>query len=177
MKSYLTSFILRTICAFLQVFLIFFFFFSVLFLLFSIICYRRVSSQTYCTYIHEHPSTILSLTAWILSYIYVLLRKDSGRVLLSLIRLSKICLYIYTVKIFTVMPTKSDSDIMPCLQLPSKNINLYTAPEPMRINRSLVYKSFPVDRINTQVTYRFYVPITLQTKHEFTVTPGLQDSI
>ena len=67
------------------------------------------------------------------------------------------------------MPTKSDSDIMPCLQLPSKNINLYTAPEPMRINRSLVYKSFPVDRINTQVTYRFYVPITLQTKHEFTV--------
>ena len=35
-------------------------FFSVLFLLFSIICYRKVSSQTYCTYIHEHVSVFLS---------------------------------------------------------------------------------------------------------------------
>ena len=62
------------------------------------------------------------------------------------------------------MPTKSDSDIMPCLQLPSKNINLYTPPEPMRINRSPVYKSYPVDRTNTQVTYRFYVPDNFANK-------------
>ena len=34
----------------------------------------------------------------------------------------------------------------------------------MRINRSLVYKSFPVDRINTQVTYPFYVPDNFANK-------------
>ena len=140
----------------LSFFFFFFFFFKSCFFYFSIICYRKVSSQTYCTYIHTYMSTlktILSLTAWILSYIYVLLRKDSGRVLLSLILLSNICLYIYAVKIATVLPTKSDSDIMPRLQLPSKNINLYTSPEPMRINRSLVYESFRMDRIYTQVIY------------------------
>ena len=114
-------------------FFFFFFFFKSCFFYFSIICYRKVSSQN-ILYIHTYMSTlktILSLTAWILSYIYVLLRKDSGRVLLSLILLSNICLYIYAVKIATVLPTKSDSDIMPRLQLPSKNINLYTSPEPM----------------------------------------------
>ena len=133
-----------------------FFFFS--FSLVSFIFYNLLQKgiQPNILYIHTYMSTlktILSLTAWILSYIYVLLRKVSGRVLLSLILLSNICLYIYAVKIATVLPTKSDSDIMPRLQLPSKNINLYTSPEPMRINRSLVYESFRMDRTNTQVTY------------------------
>ena len=40
----------------------------------------------------------------------------------------------------TVVPTKSDSDIILCLQKPSKTLTVYT--------------SLP-DRINTQVIYRF----------------------
>ena len=138
-----------------HLFFFFFFFFLVLFLLFFYNLLQK-GIQPNILYIYTYMSTlktILSLTAWILSYIYVLLRKDSGRVLLSLMLLSNICLYIYAVKIANVLPTKSDSDIMPRLQLPSKNINLYTSPEPMRINRSLVYESFRMDRINTQVIY------------------------
>ena len=45
----------------------------------------------------------------------------------------------------TVVPAKSDSDVMFCLQ----------SNQGLRIDRSLVYKSYPQDRINTQVIYRF----------------------
>ena len=38
----------------------------------------------------------------------------------------------------TVVPAKSDSDVILCLQLLSKN-NLYTLLDLMRIDRSLVY--------------------------------------
>ena len=46
-------------------------------------------------------------------------------------------------------PTKSDSDVIFCLQLLSK-FNLYIPLELTLINRSLVFQSYPVDRINTQ---------------------------
>ena len=45
----------------------------------------------------------------------------------------------------TIVPTKSDSDVMFCLQ----------SYQGIRIDRSLVYQSYPQDRINTQVIYRF----------------------
>ena len=38
------------------------------------------------------------------------------------------------------------------------NINLYTPLELARIDRSLVYKSYPQDMINTQVIYRLQIP-------------------
>ena len=44
-----------------------------------------------------------------------------------------------------VLPDKSDSDVMFCLQ------SYYG----LRIDRSLVYSSYPQDRINTQVISRF----------------------
>ena len=44
----------------------------------------------------------------------------------------------------TVLPAKSDSDVMFCLQ----------SYEGLIIDRSLVYLSYPQDRINTQVIYR-----------------------
>ena len=53
----------------------------------------------------------------------------------------------------TVVPTKSDSDVILCLQLLSKN-NSYTLLDLTLIYRSLVYKSYPEDRIDTQVNYR-----------------------
>ena len=43
------------------------------------------------------------------------------------------------------MPVKSDSDAMFCLQ----------SYQGLIIDKSLVYKSYPQDRINTQVIYRF----------------------
>ena len=49
------------------------------------------------------------------------------------------------IRTFTVLPAKSDSDIMFCLQ----------SYQGLRIDRSLVYQSYPQDRINTQVIYRF----------------------
>ena len=49
------------------------------------------------------------------------LEKKSGRVLLSLkTTLKHMLVYIYTVKISTVVPSKNDIDIVPCLQLLSK---------------------------------------------------------
>ena len=45
----------------------------------------------------------------------------------------------------TVPPAKSDSDVMFCLQ----------SYQGLKIDRSLVYKSYPQDRINTQVNFRF----------------------
>ena len=45
----------------------------------------------------------------------------------------------------TVLPTKSDSDVIFCLQSYQELI----------IDISLVYYSYPQDRINTQVIYRF----------------------
>ena len=47
---------------------------------------------------------------------------------------------VYLVNILTtVVPTKRDSDKILCLQLFSKNTNLYTSIELTRINRLLVY--------------------------------------
>ena len=45
----------------------------------------------------------------------------------------------------TILPAKSDSDDMFCLQ----------SYQELVIDKSLVYLSYPVDRINTQVIYRF----------------------
>ena len=45
----------------------------------------------------------------------------------------------------TVLPAKSDSDVMFCLQ----------SYQGLIINRSLVYLSYPKGRINTQVIYLF----------------------
>ena len=45
----------------------------------------------------------------------------------------------------TVLPARSDSDVMFCLQ----------SDQGLRIDRSLVYSSSPQDRINTQVIYQF----------------------
>ena len=47
----------------------------------------------------------------------------------------------------TVLSAKSDSDVMFCLQ----------SNQGLRIDKSLVYQSYPQDRINTQVIYRFFV--------------------
>ena len=47
----------------------------------------------------------------------------------------------------TVLPAKSDSDVTLCLQ---SYLGLI-------IDRSLVYQSYPQDRINTQVIYRFAI--------------------
>ena len=44
-----------------------------------------------------------------------------------------------------ILPAKSDSDVMFCLQIDQGLI----------IDRSLVYHSYPQDRINTQVNNRF----------------------
>ena len=55
----------------------------------------------------------------------------------------------------TVVPAKSDSDIIVCLQFLRKSINLNTPLLLTRIDRSLVYKSYPADRINTEEIYRF----------------------
>ena len=55
----------------------------------------------------------------------------------------------------TVVPTKSDSDTLLCLQLPSKTLTCtLTSLELTRIDRSLVFVSYPQDRIITQVIYR-----------------------
>ena len=45
----------------------------------------------------------------------------------------------------TALPAKSDSDVMFCLQ----------SYQGLKIDRSLVYLSYPQDRINAQVIYRF----------------------
>ena len=45
----------------------------------------------------------------------------------------------------TVLPSKSDSDFLFYFQ----------SYQGLRIDRSLVYKSYPRDRINTQVIHRF----------------------
>ena len=45
----------------------------------------------------------------------------------------------------TVLPAKSDSGVMFCLQ----------SYQGLIIDRSLVYESYPQDRINTQVIYQF----------------------
>ena len=48
-------------------------------------------------------------------------------------------------KTCTVLPAKSDSDVILCLH----------SYQGLRIDRSLLYQSYPADRINTQVFYRF----------------------
>ena len=47
--------------------------------------------------------------------------------------------------IITVLPARSDSDVMFCLLRNQRLI----------IDRSLVYQSYPLDRIDTQMIYRF----------------------
>ena len=44
------------------------------------------------------------------------------------------------------------------------NTKVYTSLELMRIDRSLVYQSYPADRINTQVIYRFQVTHSFANK-------------
>ena len=56
--------------------------------------------------------------------------------------------------IATVVPTKSDIDVKLCLQSISKTLTCTPNLELTRIDRSLVYQSYPEDRINTQVIYR-----------------------
>ena len=51
----------------------------------------------------------------------------------------------FTGSIPAVLPAKSDSDVMFCLQ----------SYQGLMIDRSLVYLSYPQDRINTQVVHRF----------------------
>ena len=58
----------------------------------------------------------------------------------------------------TMLPAKSDSDFMFCLQCYQGRI----------IDRSLVYKSYPQDRINTQVIYRFVLAHVKCTHQHFT---------
>ena len=52
---------------------------------------------------------------------------------------------IFGLKLGSVVPTKSDSDKIYCLQSYQSHI----------IDISLMYLSYPQDRINTQVIYRF----------------------
>ena len=56
----------------------------------------------------------------------------------------------------TVVPTKGDSDVILCLELLSKTqtCTLHLTLELTSIDRSLVYLSYPEDRINAQVIYR-----------------------
>ena len=54
----------------------------------------------------------------------------------------------------TVVPTKSDSDVI-LFKIAKYNTVVYISLELTRIKRSLVYKSYPADRINKQVIYRF----------------------
>ena len=58
----------------------------------------------------------------------------------------------------TVLPAKSDSDVMFCLQ----------SYEGLIIDRSLVYLSYPQDRINTQVIYRLALGQVECTRQCFT---------
>ena len=53
-----------------------------------------------------------------------------------------------------LIPAKSDSDVMSCLQ----------GYQGLRIDRSLVYLSYPQDRINTQVSYRFTITNVAQVE-------------
>ena len=67
------------------------------------------------------------------------MRSCPGVILRQVIKWTK-TLVVY---IFTVLPAKSNSDVMFCLQ---RN-------QVLVIYRSLVYKSYPQDSINTQVIY------------------------
>ena len=53
-----------------------------------------------------------------------------------------------------LIPAKSDSDVMSSLQ----------GYQGLRIDRSLVYLSYPQDRINTQVSYRFTITNVAQVE-------------
>ena len=62
-------------------------------------------------------------------------------------------LHNYCIVACTVLPAKSDSDVMFCLQR-------YPG---LRIDISLVYSSYPQDRMNTQVIYQFsYIKWSVQ---------------
>ena len=58
-----------------------------------------------------------------------------------------------------VLPVKSDSDVMFCLQS-------YLG---LRIDRFLLYNSYPQDRINTQVIYRFALAQVNNCKQNITL--------
>ena len=53
----------------------------------------------------------------------------------------------------TVVLTKSDSDVIFCLQVLTKTLSC-TPLDLTRIDRSLVYKSYPADSVNREVIYR-----------------------
>ena len=58
----------------------------------------------------------------------------------------------------TVLPAKSDSEVGFCLQ----------SYQGLRIDRLLVYQSYPQDRIDTQVIYRFALAQVVCTSYCFT---------
>ena len=62
------------------------------------------------------------------------------------------------IMVLTVLPAKSDRDFMFCLQ----------SYQGLIIDRSLVYKSYPQDRINTQVIYQFAIAHVKCTRLSFT---------
>ena len=55
----------------------------------------------------------------------------------------------------TVVPTKSDSDVIFCLQLLNKTL---TCTFHLSYRESIDHLIDPSDRINTHVVYRLYVP-------------------
>ena len=63
-----------------------------------------------------------------------------------------------TVTRTTVLPARSDGDVMFCLQ----------SYKGLLIDRSLVYYSYPQDRINTQVIYQFALDEVACTSYLFT---------
>ena len=76
----------------------------------------------------------------------------------------------------TVVPTKSDSGVIFCLQLLCKNITLYT---PLKLRESIDYLCInPILQIGLihkrPIDYKLM--LILQTKHDVTVTFGWQDS-
>ena len=65
-----------------------------------------------------------------------------------------VCLPIYLCpKVLSCQPRMTVTYIL--FTIAKYNSIVYTSLELTQIERSLVYKSYPVDRINTQVIYRF----------------------
>ena len=85
--------------------------------------FRRVSSHTYCTYIKWAP-LINTLPDSLDPVVHICFFKEkhSKDAPFSQTTLKHILVYIYTVKLSTVVPTKSDSDVGVCLQLLIKTL-------------------------------------------------------
>ena len=83
-------------------------------------------------------------------------------------------LHMFTLSVIyiTVLPTKSDSGVMFCSKSHQEVI----------IDRSIMYLSYPLDRITTQVISRFefgqeMFHLTIVNKYHLTVTPSWHDDI